>query len=365
MLENNIKRSYLLFMLSIPLFFILSTVALYFIEMDEWVEGTGQIVPSDEVVLYLPENAQLKEIHNKSGDVIKKGDVLAVFTSLDREEELAQLEKDFSQLKDEIKLREINHALLMLSPIEEKFENAANELNYLREKVLLLSGRLSKLDQLKDKGILSIEEVEDIRIKLAEAKNDEKAIELRAGKDIKKMGQLLIEKSNQEIISLRNKLVSIEKQKEFLLKRMASLTITALDDGIIISSLLKYSGIPLQKGAPLFTIARSNERMIEMSLSEKNIIHIKQDLKVRFEPNTYSVFELDYFWGNITQIIPQSTLTKEKNGANSYTVYSNIKQFGKVPISNNETRKIPFGSSGKCAIAIGKKSLLLQLIGWN
>ena len=365
MLDTNVKKSYIFFILSIPLFFIVSITALYFIEMDEWVEGTGQIVPSDEVVIYLSENAQLNEIHGKPGNTVKKGEVLAKFTSLDREEELAQLEKEYSQLKDEIKLREINHALLLLSPIEEKFENASNELNYLREKVLLLSGRLSKLDQLKEKGILSTEEVEDIRIKLAEAKNDEKAIELRASKDIKKMGQLLIDKSNQEINGLRNKLVSLEKQKEFLLKRISSLTIIAPDDGVIISSPLKYAGIPLSKGATLFAIARSNERMIEMSLSEKSIINIKQDLKVRFEPNTYSVFELDYFWGNIIQIIPQSNLNKEKNGPNVYTVYSNIKMFGKSPISKDESRKIPFGSSGKCAIAIGKKSLLLQLIGWN
>lgn len=365
MLESNIKKSYLLFILSIPLFFILSITALYFIEMDEWVDGSGQIVPSDEIVLYLPENAQLKEIHGKPGEPVKKGDILAVFSSLDREEEFAQLQKETSQLQDQIKLSEISHALLLLSPLDEKFENASNQLNYLREKVLLLSTRLSKLDQLKEKGILSVEEIEDIKVKLADAKNDEKAIELRASKDIKKMSQLLIEKSNQEIIGLRNKLTSLEKQKEFLLKRLASLTITAFDDGVIISSPLKYTGILLQKGSPLFSIARSNERMIEMSLSEKNIIHIKQDLKVRFEPNTYSVFELDYFWGNVTQIIPQSTVAKEKNGANQYVVYSNIKLFGKTPVSNNETRRIPFGSSGKCSIAIGRKSLLLQLIGWN
>jgi multidrug efflux pump subunit AcrA (membrane-fusion protein) len=201
MLENNIKKSYLLFILSIPVFFILSITALYFIEMDEWVEGTGQIVPSDEVVLYLPENAQLKEFHSKPGEPVKKGDVLAVFTSLDREEEIAQLQKETSQIQDEIKLKEISHALLLLSPLEEKFENAANQLNYLHEKVLLLSNRLSKLDQLKEKGILSAEEIEDIRIKLADAKNDEKAIELRAGKDIK---------SIQDIIGLRYILVSLE-----------------------------------------------------------------------------------------------------------------------------------------------------------
>ena len=365
MLENNLKKSYLLFILSIPTFFILSIVALYFIEMDEWVEGTGQIVPSDEYVLYLPENAQLKEIKVIPGATVKKGEVLATFISLDREEEIARLQKDSLQLQDEIKLREISHSILLLSPIEEKFENAANELSYLREKVVLLSNRLLKLDQLKDKGILSAEEVEDIRIKLAEAKNDEKAIELRANKDIKKMGLLLIEKSNQEIIGLRNRLISLVKQQEFLKQRMIGLTITASDDGVVISSPLKFTGIQLQKGATLFSIAKSNDRMIEMSLSEKNIINIKKDLKVRFEPNTYSVFELDYFWGNITQIIPQGTVIKEKNTPNQYTVYSNIKLFGRENVSLNESRKIPFGSSGKCAIAIGRKSLLLQLIGWN
>lgn len=365
MLETNIKKSYLLFILSIPLFFILSITTLYFIEMDEWVEGTGQIVPSDEYVIYLPENAILKEFHFKPGETVKKDDTLAIFTSIDREEEIAQLQSAATQLQDEIKLKEISHAILLLSPIEERFENAGNQLVYLREKVLLLSNRLSKLDQLKDKGILSAEEVEDIRINLAEAKNEEKAIELRASKDIKKMSQLLIEKSQQEIMSLRNKLVSLEKQKEFLNKRIAALTIRAENDGVIISSPLKYTNIPLQKGTALFAIAKTNDRMIEMSLSEKNIINIKQDLKVRFEPNTYSVFELDYFWGNIIQIIPQSTINQDKNAPNQYTVYSNINLFGKKAVTNSETRKIPFGSSGKCSISIGRKSLLLQLIGWN
>ena len=104
MLESGLKKSYLLFILSIPTFFILSIVSLYFIEMDEWVEGTGQIVPADEYILYLSENAQLKNIGAKPGQQIKKGDVLASFASLDREEELAQLQKEHTQLQDEIKL---------------------------------------------------------------------------------------------------------------------------------------------------------------------------------------------------------------------------------------------------------------------
>lgn len=365
MLENKVKNSYLLFILSIPLFFILSITALYFIEMDEWVIGTGQIVPADEYNLYLSEASQLQEFHAKPGDVIKKGDVLAKFTSIEFEIEMANLKKESIQIQDEIKLKEITHALLMLSPIDENLENAQNELAYLREKVELLNNRLTKLVQLKDKGMLSTEEVDSIRSSLAEAKNDQKAIEIRASKDIKKMGQLQIEKSNQEILNLKNKLIYNEKFQTLLAKRIEDLTIIAPDDGIIIASPLKYNGSLLTKGTSLFTISRSNERRIEMSLSEKSIIHIKQDLKVRFEPNTYSVFELDYFWGNVVQIIPQSKISFEKNTPNQYIVYSNIKQFGKSPITNDLSSKIPYGSSGKCAVSIGRKSLLLQLIGWN
>lgn len=365
MKESNIKTSYLWFILSIPLFFILLVTALYFTEMDEWVVGTGQIVPADEYNIFLPENSQLIEFHAKPGEQIKKGAVLAKFYSIDLEIELANLKKELVQIQDEIKLKEISHALLILSPIEEKFENAQNELEHAREKVEILKNRLSRLDQLKNQGMLSAEEVDNIRSRLAEAKNEEKAFEIRASKDIKKMAQLQIEKSNQEVLSLKNKLTSNENLQTFLKKRLEDLTIIAPEDGIIIDSPLKYNGSLLTKGTSLFTISKSNERRIEMTLSEKNIIYIKQDLKVRFEPNTYSVFELDYFWGNVVQIIPQSKIASEKNALNQYTVYSNIKLFGKSPISNELSSKIPYGSSGKCAISIGRKSLLLQLIGWN
>ncbi len=365
MIETNVKTSYLLFILSIPLFFILLLTALYFTEMDEWVIGTGQIVPADEYNIFLSENSQLQEFHAKPGESIKKGDVLAKFSSIEFDVEMANLKKESIQIQDEIKLKEISHSLLLLSPIDEKFENAQNELTYTREKVEQLKNRLAKLDQLKDQGMLSTEEVDNIRSKLSEAKNEEKAFEIRASKDIKKMAQLQIEKSNQEIISLKNKLTYNEKLQTFLTKRIEDLTIIAPEDGIIIASPLKYNGSLLSKGTSLFTISKSNERRIEMSLSEKNIIHIKQDLKVRFEPNTYSVFELDYFWGSVVQIIPQSKISLEKNSLNQYTVYSNIKLFGKSPISNELSNKIPYGSSGKCAISIGRKSLLLQLIGWN
>lgn len=232
--ENASRKLFYLFILScIPVFFIISLAGLYFIQLEEWVKGEGEIIPVQKNILYLTRTAKVKEIRVKAGDIVKKNQILAVF--------------------------EIN------------------------------SGA-------------------------------------------------------------RNKMHIFLKSKQ---------------DGIILKSTLNNLGIILKQGKPIFTIASNEVRSIKISISEKDFVKLKLDQKVRYEPNTVSINANDYYWGALKRITPVATELKDKKGNALFMVEGKINHYGDQSINSKSLHHIPFGSTGKVAIGIGKKSLLLQLIGWN
>ncbi|PCJ62557.1 MAG: hypothetical protein COA79_03330 [Planctomycetota bacterium] len=228
--ENSNKKTFYLFILScIPIFFILTLTGLYFIELEEWVKGEGEIIPENKSTLYLNENAILKQIFFHKGDLVKTGDLIGTF----------------------------------ILPNSNIIEILANQ------------------------------------------------------------------------------------------------------NGIIFSSQLTETGKVFSRGDALVTTASNENRNIKITISEKYFVTLKEKQKIRYEPNTISIHANDYYWGTLQKVIPVATSTTDKKGNAQFLVEGDIQFFGDNSLNKDSLHHIPFGSTGKVSIGIGKKSLLKQLIGWN
>lgn len=355
------KNTFALFILSIPVFFITSIAALYFIHIQEWVVTKGRIIPENESQIFLSEKAQLKELNVQSGEKVSKGQTLALFFSSALEEQILNKEFSITENKNQQVRIDLEIETIQATPPEDNLIAAKEQIIILEEKVQLLEKRLHNMQTLSDKGVLSKMEIEDTELKLNDAKQNLVIVRIRANHNPLLLKELEIKRATQEKENLKNEYEALLKQLHFLNKKKELLTIISQVDGTIIHSNLKQLGQYIDSGTLLFQIATNDNRLIEINVKEKEIIQIKKDMIFRFEPDAISVFEYDYFWGDINQIIP----SPQNNQISPYIVFGRLTKYGQTLIQNEQTQMLPIGSTGKVYIALGKKSLLLQLIGWN
>lgn len=278
--------------------------------MTEWVETSGTVFPASSVSLTSPEKATKYSINCKIGDIVKKDAVLAILNSDELQHQLEQIQFEIQKTNKEIKIKELEKELL-------------------QQKVKL--------------------EIDD---------------EKKSSLEFKKLNQAEIEICTQKVLLLTDSISHLNKLNDQIKLRIESLKIIAPIDGVILQTPNILNDAVISPGSTLFIIANENSKKVEMHIPENQIIKIKLGNAMRYAPSTCSIYESDYFWGKIINISPIATVNKNISDKPLFTITADITLFANQPIDKEKNRLIPFGSNGKCAIAIGKKSLLKQLSGW-
>lgn len=304
MLRQKFTKIHFIFLSAIPIFFVFSIVAMSLIETEEWVEIPSYITPSEQAIISKPENAKLIEQFSKLGDSVKKGDVIAKYQSDYLQQQLQQNEYELLKAQQDLVIKETEKKLLV---------------NMLKE--------------------------------------------INTKEDVKEENSLELELAQQKINNLTTIVAHLITSQTEIKKNLEQLQIIAPIEGLLLQTPTEsFIHNQSQKNSE-YIIVKKSPKNITMYIPENQIIKIKTGARLRFAPATISIYESDYFWGEILNIAPLATPNKEETST-SFLVIGQLNRFANHSIEEKQNNLIPYGVHGKSAIGVGKKNLLKQFIGW-
>lgn len=161
---------------------------------------------------------------------------------------------------------------------------------------------------------------------------------------------------------LANQLRHAQANKRELEKRRAALTITAPGAGRLVDFPARFITEPITTGELIARMGDTDTVKVEIAIPEEKVGKVSLGQKVRFESATLSVNKNfnRYFSGAVVAIDPIKAAREsgdERIQRRLYRITADIDYNPQLP-------PLPIGSTGTAAIVVGRRSLLLQLIGW-
>lgn len=270
----------------------------------------GIIKGIKEEKLYPGSQSKALELFVKEGDVVKKGDILAIYDSSKVDEQLKIYEDNYNRvLKDKERIEtEVNKIKDKLKNISKEIEDNQKNIDYYAE------------EYDKPTPIVEVTKSKDNLTNLSEDR-----VELEEYLD------------NLDLTEYINRLSNAEKSKEVIQKSKESYTIKAPFDGVITSMDAKIGELNNLFLAPI-EISDNSEAILSIKLPKEEIENIKVGMKFNVV-----VHDRD---NNITD--KDSVVEYVSNKEDSLTRMYNVK----LKLNDNNVK---IGSSGLLEIPISEK----------
>lgn len=223
--------------------------------LEQVVEGSGDVVIRQKLVLTSPEAGYSSEAYVSEGDSVIKDAVLGDIEVPDLEDELedyafslidAQSSLISSKEQNRIEIERMERTLARL---EEAVSDAEDEVTRLEALVAINASRESELDDARDVLDSAVED------------RDEQVLQI----DEERTLNALAVETQERIIE------ELELQRTRLEERIADAVITSPFGGTVleITDSMAVSGSEVEKGTSLFTVADPTSAQVELEVSEK------------------------------------------------------------------------------------------------
>jgi HlyD family secretion protein len=280
-------------------------------EIPKKVHGGGIIIQSGGIVdVNSVASGKLVRFLHKQGDVVKKGEIIAI---------LAQPELEVMIKNEEAHLKEVRNRLKKVSGIESK-ENAMKRelatrqqsileqaIKSKREQISFLKEQIENQEQLVKEGLLTKEVLQNTRQRLSNSQTD---IDQYAN-DLKNVNLSLFESSaNKElqINSIEANILEVERRiEELKAKLKIESEIRSEFDGRIIE-LRANIGEVIRPGSPLVSmeVMASDEKAATLDaivyVSPAEGKNVKVGMPVKIAPSTVEVEEWGYIEGKVSSV---------------------------------------------------------------
>ncbi|GAB6066158.1 EmrA/EmrK family multidrug efflux transporter periplasmic adaptor subunit [Aquifex pyrophilus] len=270
------------------------------------------------------------EVYKDLGDLVKKGEVLAVLDPEYYELELKSLEKKLSALEEKKKALEIRREKLerelrirlkkerlTASEVRKEIEALRKKLKELNIKLELLEKDRERYRALFEEGLIPkrryegidteykalLEEREFLKKKLERLEiSYRKALK---GIELVKNAFKSVEELDRELKSLWEEIKSLERRRDIARKRLEDTRLTAPFDGVVAKRFIS-EGDTVRAGQPAFALIDPRSFYIEVLLEETKLEGVKKGSKayVRLDAYPDKVFE-----GVVEEISPASAAT--------------------------------------------------------
>lgn len=382
-------------------------------EVDQVVTARGKLVTAQPNTVLQPlETAQILALNVQSGQVVKKGQVLAVLDPTFINADLAQSQDRFKSLEAQVQRMEREQAGLTNNPNNPNTHTPVgknpDELLQSRlqnERLASYRARLSRLDESIDRvkaaittnthdvqslaaRVQSLRDIEAMNekltaqqfqsnMKLLESRERRQEVERElisarnrsqelkkelAGAEAEKDAFIREwqQKATEELVTVRRERDAIAEQLKKVERRSRMIELTAPHDAVVQEVAARSTGSVIREAEPLITLVPLGETLqAEMQIAAQDVGYVKLHDPVRIKIDAFPFQKHGLIKGELERL-GQDAFTKDSLSGQANAPY----YFGQAVLQKNELRNLPRnaplipGMSLSAEIVVGKRTVM-------
>lgn len=343
--KNSFQSKVKLFRILIFIIFCMLMSGVFIIllcKMEDIVEGRGTVAGKREYYMKSRVRSTISNICFRSGDFVKKGQIMLTLDDRDYQEHCLKLRSAISELQSEIKAAEAALQAAKLDPLPKEYRHAEISLKEFSERIIRERESLSAYRNLQKSGAVPLVEINKKEIDFIHNQGELERIKRDVALIKNGLPQAIINQKEAELALLKTRLSNLQKELEFYLHHKSDYVFTAPEDGYV-SNIPTKIGIYIEVGEDIITFAAQGEKRFLAQIHEKDIYKIQEGQKIRVKSSQYNYFEHGYFTGKIYAI---DELPRIIGDTPYYTVRINLDEKANKPLR--------LGSTGGVEILTGR-----------
>jgi putative peptide zinc metalloprotease protein len=277
----------------------------------------------------------LAEILVKEGDLVSQGQVVARLEASDLQTQQASMRSSIEQARAQL-------AMLQRGTEPERLMQARESIRAAEAEVANLANRSSRLDRLRQDGLVSADLHEQAKTDLTIKQG-----ELRAAVEESRL--LRRGTAPERVAAAAAEVVRLETELKGIERRLAACELTAPIAGRVVTpKLISHHGDFLSTGEQLLEIVDTSELVVEIQVLESEIGEVREQLPVQLR---FTAFPDRTFRGQVLEIA--ATATPDALGRAAFRV--------RASVENNDQLLKP-GMTGAAKIEAGSRPLVALLV---
>ncbi len=349
----SILRQFRLFkrlLLLIGFLFLVIFGVMIFGTMEDQVRGLGTVAGIREYDLKALVSARTFRILHYEGEFVQRGEALLEFEAEKQHDQIKMIRNEIKELELEISVKEKALKILRKDPLPAYYRHTELELATARERFVRTEREVEVYKRLFEQRVITRREF--LRVEMDHLAN-RMAVQ-RLEDDLKKlkdgMATDIIDKAEEELRLLRQKLKTKQDELDMEVRRLEDYIIRAPDAGII-TDIPPRPGGYYERGEVVVKFAANQNKKVIGLIDEKQVYKVEPGQPVRIYSNQYNYWDYGYFEGEV-DIVYQ--LPIEIKGVYYYPV--------KILLTR-EQQPLRFGSSCEVTIVAGRERIIFALMG--
>lgn len=349
----SILRQFRLFkrlLLLIGFLFLVIFGVMIFGTMEDQVRGLGTVAGIREYDLKALVSARTFRILHYEGEFVQRGEALLEFEAEKQHDQIKMIRNEIKELELEISVKEKALKILRKDPLPAYYRHTELELATARERFVRTEHEVEVYKRLFEQRVITRREF--LRVEMDHLAN-RMAVQ-RLEDDLKKlkdgMANDIIDKAEEELRLLRQKLKTKQDELDMEIRRLEDYIIRAPDAGII-TDIPPRPGGYYERGEVVVKFAANQNKKVIGLIDEKQVYKVEPGQPVRIYSNQYNYWDYGYFEGEV-DIVYQ--LPIEIKGVYYYPV--------KILLTR-EQQPLRFGSSCEVTIVAGRERIIFALMG--
>ena len=343
--KNSFHKKAKLFRVLILIIFLLIISGLSMIllcKMEDIIEGRGVVAGKREYYMKSRVRSTISGIFFKSGDFVRKGQLMLTLDDRDYQEHCLKLRSSISELEAEIKAAESALKASRLDPLPKEYRHAEISFKEYSNRIVREKESLDAYRNLQKSGAVPLVEINKEEIEFIH--NQGELERIRRDVQLIKNGlpQAIISQKEAELSLLKTRLANFKKELDFYLQHSADYSFTAPEDGYV-SNIPTKIGIYVDAGDDIITFAARGDKKFLAQIHEKDIYKIQEGQHIRVKSSQYNYFEHGYFTGKIYAI---DELPRLIGNTPYYTV--------RINLDDKPDKPLRLGSTGGVEILTGR-----------
>ncbi len=272
-----------------------------FVPIDERVQASGVVRSGRDTHLHAPEDGILKKVHVSEGEAVTKGQPVASLDELQHQADLKQIEANVEKARTELELQRLHIERTAKLPLPKEFWHMQEDLSISKERVRQSEAELNSATQLFNKGLISKQDLERMRlaweiVKSEQGKAEEKTRILSLGLE----GNILSE-GHATIENARAALRAFEIERELCQEAIARCVIRAPEDGVVTLLAKTRPGERITKGEDLVHLSHGSPTRVDIFAGENQYHKVRAGQRVYMRSNAFDTVRYGYIEGHVVR----------------------------------------------------------------
>ena len=320
-------------------------------EVDQIVTARGRLVTSQPNIVLQPlETAHISALNVKAGQIVQKGQILAVLDPTFIQSDLAQAQDRLKSLNAEVQRLEREQAGKTLTLTNQNTDELLQS-RLQRERLASYQARLLRLD----------ESIARLKATIVTNAQDAQSLEARVKslRDIESMNEQLTRQqfqSNMKLLESRER-DAIAEQVKKAERRSRLIELKATTDAVVLEVAARSTGSVIQAAEPFITLVPLGDDLeAEVQITSQDVGYVKLHDPVHLKIDAFPFQKHGLIKGTL-DTLGRDAFTKDTKASTPYYV-------GRTTLTTNELRNLPRnapmipGMTLSAEIVVGKRTVI-------